>query len=64
VASYKKMDESTAIQAQPQETIFLVWSGARRIGVAEKSAGGGIVVKLDPGEIFKSGNLFVLHLVG
>jgi hypothetical protein len=58
------MDENTVIEPQPQETIFLVWSGARRIGVAEKSAGGGIVVKLDPGEIFKSGNLFVLHLVG
>jgi hypothetical protein len=53
------MDETTAIELQ--ETNFLVWSAARRIGVAHKSAGGGIVVKLDPGEVVKSGNLFILH---
>jgi hypothetical protein len=51
------MDENTAIEPQPQETIFLVWSGTRRIGVAHQSAGGGIVVKLDRGEVVKSGNI-------
>jgi hypothetical protein len=55
------MDETTAIEPQAKETNFLVWSAARRIGVAHKSAGGGIVVKLDPGEVVKSGNLFILH---
>ena len=55
-----KMDENTAIE-QAREADFLVWSAARRIGVARKSADGGIVVKLDPGEIVKSGNVIHLH---
>jgi hypothetical protein len=41
------MDENPAIEPPPKETNFLVWSAARRIGVARKSADGGIVVKLD-----------------
>ena len=55
------MDEGPAIDLPPKEANFLVWSAARRIGVARKSADGGIVVKLDPGEVVKSGNLFTLH---
>jgi hypothetical protein len=55
------MDANTAIEPQAKETNFFVWSAARRIGVAHKSADGGIVVKLDPGEVVKSGNLFILH---
>jgi hypothetical protein len=58
-----KMDDSTAIEPQPEETVFLVWSASRRIGFAHTTEGGGIVVKLDPGEIVKSGNVFVLHPV-
>jgi hypothetical protein len=57
-----KMHENTAI-AQPQETSFLVWSAARPIGVAHKSADGGIVVKLDAGEVVKSDNMFTLYPV-
>jgi hypothetical protein len=56
------MHENTAI-AQPQETSFLVWSAARPIGVANKSADGGIVVKLDAGEVVKSDNMFTLYPV-
>jgi hypothetical protein len=55
------MDENTAIQPLAKETNFLVWSAARRIGVAHKSTDGGIVVKLDPGEVVKSANIFILH---
>jgi hypothetical protein len=55
------MDENTPIGPQAEETNFLVWSAARRIGTAHKSADGSIVVKLDPGEVVKSGNLFTLH---
>jgi hypothetical protein len=55
------MDENTAIEPQPRETSFLVWSAARRIGVAYKSPDGGSVVKRDPGDVVKSGNLFVLR---
>jgi hypothetical protein len=57
------MDENTAIEPLPEETVFLVWSASRRIGFAHTTEGGGIVVKLDPGEIVKSGNVFVLHPV-
>jgi hypothetical protein len=55
------MDENAAFEPPPKETNFLVWSAARRIGVACKSADGGIVAKLDPGEVVKSGNLFTIH---
>jgi hypothetical protein len=55
------MDENTVIAPQAPETNFFVWSAARRIGVGHKSADGSIVVKLDPGEVVKSGNLFILH---
>jgi hypothetical protein len=57
------MKENAAIEPQPQETSFLVWSAARPIGVANKSEDGGIVVKLDPGEVVKSGNIFILYPV-
>jgi hypothetical protein len=57
------MDENTPIGPQAEETDFLVWSGARRIGTARKTADGSIVVKLDSGEVVKSGNLFTLHPV-
>jgi hypothetical protein len=58
-----KMKENAAIEPQPQETSFLVWRAARPIGVANKSEDGGIVVKLDPGEVVKSGNIFILYPV-
>jgi hypothetical protein len=48
------MDENPAIEPPPKEANFFVWSAARRIGVARKSADGGIVVKLDPGEVSKA----------
>ena len=55
------MDENTPIGPQAEETNFVVWSAARRIGTARKSPDGCIVVKLDPDEIVKSGNLFTLY---
>jgi hypothetical protein len=55
------MSETTTIEPQAAETNFLVWSAARRIGIARKSADGGIVVKLDPGEVVKGGHIFILH---
>jgi hypothetical protein len=57
------MDENTAIEPQPQETTFLVWRACRPIGVAHKSEDGGIVVRLDAGEVVKSGNTFILYPV-
>jgi hypothetical protein len=55
------MDEDSPIGPRAEETNFLVWSAARRIGTARKYADGSIVVKLDPGEVVKGGNLFALH---
>jgi hypothetical protein len=57
------MDENTAIEPLPQETSFLVWRACRPIGVAHKSEDGGIVVRLDAGEVVKSGNIFTLYPV-
>ena len=54
------MDE-TAIVPQVKETNFVVWSAARRVGVANWSADGSILVKLDAGEVLKGGNIFILH---
>jgi hypothetical protein len=53
--------DDTAIVPQAKETNFVVWSAARRVGVANKSPDGSILVKLDPGEVVKGGNIFVLH---
>jgi hypothetical protein len=53
--------DDTAIMPQAKQTNFVVWSAARRVGVAHTSADGSILVKLDAGEIAKGSNIFVLH---
>jgi hypothetical protein len=53
--------DDIAIGSHPKETNFVVWSAARRVGVAHKSADGSILVRLDAGEVVKGGNIFVLH---
>ena len=53
--------DDTAIMPQAKETNFVVWSAARRVGVAHKSADGSILVKLDAGEVVKGSNIIILH---
>jgi hypothetical protein len=53
--------DDTAIVPQAEESNFVVWCAARRVGVANKSLDGSILVKLDPCEVVKGGNIFVLH---
>ena len=53
--------DDTALMPQAKETNFVVWSAARRVGVAHAAAGGSILVKLDAGEVVKASNIIILH---
>ena len=53
--------DDTALMPQAKETNFVVWSAARRVGFAHKSADGCILVKLDAGEVVKASNIIILH---
>ena len=54
-----KMKENTATEPDAQHADFLVWSAARPIGTARWNADGAILIKLDPGEMVKSGGFFL-----
>jgi hypothetical protein len=53
------MKDNTAIKPDARQADFWVWSAARRIGTARWNADGAILVKLDAGEMVKSGGFFL-----
>jgi hypothetical protein len=54
------MAEGTPTKPDPQRADFAVWgSAARQIGTAHRNSEGAIIVKLDPGEVVRSGALFL-----
>jgi hypothetical protein len=54
------MTEGSPTKPDTHRAQFEVWgSAARQIGTARRNSDGAIIVKLDPGEIVKSGALFL-----
>jgi hypothetical protein len=55
-----EMTEDTPTKPPTHRTDFEVWgTAARQIGTARRNADGAIIIKLDPGEVVRSGALFL-----